>query len=471
MQTFSNRTGAIRVAAGLGIGIGVCAMISSAHDEDWRKLVDSLTRFEGPMITAANMGDLGPAGDFPADGLELYAWIPLNQMPGNHDQGNDCWGYVSPSGREYAIYGGANGYVFVEITDPGSPSIIGFVQGPNSTWHDVKIIGDHAYGVSEAGSGIQVMDLSNIDAGEVIHVGNVTNQGHSSTHNIASNPDSGYLYLCGGNVGNGGLVAVSLANPDAPVLAGGWTDAYVHDAQIVTYTEGKYAGKEIAFCCCGTAGFRIVDVTDKDDMHTIGQIFYPGQGYGHQGWLSEDRTLFYLDDEFDEGDGIVQSTTTHVFDVTDLSNPDHIATFTNGSDAIDHNLYVRGNLIFEANYRSGLRVYDAGEDPLAPTEIAYFDTYPENDNTSYNGAWSTYPFFPSGTVIVSDREKGLFILNLLVGNCSADFNNDGNLDILDFIAFQNAFVAGEDSADFDGNGEKNILDFVAFQNAFKEGCP
>lgn len=47
--------------------------------------------------------------------------------------------------------------------------------------------------------------------------------------------------------------------------------------------------------------------------------------------------------------------------------------------------------------------------PLAPAEVAYFDTYPPDDDPHYNGLWSVYPFFPSGTVIGSDIEKGLFV--------------------------------------------------------------
>lgn len=54
--------------------------------------------------------------------------------------------------------------------------------------------------------------------------------------------------------------------------------------------------------------------------------------------------------------------------------------------------------------------------------------------------------------------------------CAADFNGDGELSILDFVAFQTAFVNGDDAADFNGDGELSILDFVAFQGAFQAGC-
>ncbi|MHC5002471.1 MAG: choice-of-anchor B family protein, partial [Planctomycetota bacterium] len=94
--------------------------------------------------------------------------------------------------------------------------------------------------------------------------------------------------------------------------------------------------------------------------------------------------------------------------VSDLTDPVQVSTFTNGSTAITHNLYTLGNLVFAANYRSGLRVIDVSN-PVSPSEVAFFDTYPENDGVNFNGLWSNYPYFPSGTIIGSDREKGLFV--------------------------------------------------------------
>ena len=461
-------------ACGL-VAIGAFAAISTAHDEDWRKFAALGNPFHGPKMTKANGGAAIAAGGFPSENVELLAWIPLNKMPGNQLAANDCWGYVSPSGREYAIACGWEGIIYYDITDPGDPQEVGYVPGPALPWHDVKVIGSFAYGVSEGGLGIQVMDLTNIDAGMVVHVGDFEIGGHSTTHNIIANPDSGYIYLAGANIENGGLVAVDVSEPASPQLVGSWSTMYVHDAQVVTYTEGPYAGREIAFCAAGfngggtDSGLRIVDVTDKADMFLVGEIEYEGAAYSHQCWLSEDRQYLYLNDEADESNGIVPSTTTRVFDVSDLSNPTFVSDFTNGAAAIDHNHYVHNGLLFQSNYHNGLRVWDLA-DPAAPTEVAYFDTFPENDSAGFAGTWSNYPFFPSGTVIVNDGIRGLFILDVIVDTCAPDFNGDGSLDILDFVAFQNAFQAGDESADFNGDGVLNILDFVDFQNAFQAGC-
>ncbi|UYV11814.1 MAG: FG-GAP-like repeat-containing protein [Phycisphaera sp.] len=54
----------------------------------------------------------------------------------------------------------------------------------------------------------------------------------------------------------------------------------------------------------------------------------------------------------------------------------------------------------------------------------------------------------------------------IAGNCDADLDGDGQATIFDFLAFQNAFDAGDPIADFDGDGDLTIFDFLAFQNAF-----
>ena len=45
-------------------------------------------------------------------------------------------------------------------------------------------------------------------------------------------------------------------------------------------------------------------------------------------------------------------------------------------------------------------------------EIAFFDTYPTSNATGFPGAWSVYPYLPSGTIIVNDGTNGLFILSM-----------------------------------------------------------
>ena len=406
------------VATAAATAAGLTGITNAQLNQDWRKLAEPASPIRGEPLVGPIVARNGDAGGFPVSNITLLSWLPTNQFPNDPHSANDCWGYVSPSGREYILLGLHAGFSVLDVTNPVNPTQIGFVPGNGSAWRDIKVIGHYAYGVSEGGLGIQVIDLSDVDNGSVRHVTNKMQSGHSSTHNIIANPDSGYIYLCGGNIGNGGLIAVSLSNPEDPIIVGAWTTRYVHDAQVVTYTDGPYAGREIAYCFTGRQGLDVVDVTNKNNMFRIGSTTYPGTTYCHQGWLSEDRRFLFVNDEMDEG-GAFNVTTTHVIDVSNPASPSEVTTFTTGLTSTDHNLYVLGNLLFQANYTSGLRVFDIS-DPFNTEEIAYLDTVPNSDNVGYHGAWSTYPYLPSGTIAISDIERGLFLLRL--GESGIDFD-------------------------------------------------
>ena len=397
----------------MAVRLGAGMVTSFAHLDD-PKEQDRVPRFEGPAYRADATFAERSAADirgFDSQNLTLLSWLPLAEF-GSPSTGSDCWGYTSPeSGREYAIFTHSEGTAFVEVTNPGDAQVIANIAGPNSLWRDVKIYNNYAYSVSEGGSGIQVFQLAQIDLGTVTLVGTVNDVGTSATHNIVIDEDSGFLYRTGG--GDEGLRIYSLANPSNPVYVASWSSRYVHDAQVVTYTEGPYAGRQIAFCCGGfnggfsETGLCILDVTDKSNIQQISCLQHSNPNYSHQGWLTEDRQYFYLNDELDEQNTGIP-TTTRIIDVSDLSNPVQVGTFSTGLAAVDHNLYVRGNLIYQANYRSGLRIFDA-TNPTNPVEVAFFDTWPEDNLAQFNGLWSSYPYFESGTIIGSDLERGLFV--------------------------------------------------------------
>jgi choice-of-anchor B domain-containing protein len=326
--------------------------------------------------------------------------------------GNDCWGYVSPSGREYAIVGLNNRVAFVEVTNPNSPVILETIPHTSSTWCDIKVYQHYAYAVTEAtGTGIQVIDMSDIDNGNVTLVRTITSPGR--THNLALDPVSGYLYTCGSRDGTGTTMCFSLADPADPVRVGANSmsgTTYQHDAIVVTYTEGPYAGRQILFGFSENRGVDIRDVTDKNAPVLIKRATYPSMRYCHQGWLSADRRYLYVDDETDEG-GLGINTRTLVFDVANLDAPVYLTNFSSGMPASDHNQYWDDGFLFQANYKSGLRIFDVLAEPVSPPQSGWFDTHPETNSSGYLGAWSVYPYFPSGTVIVSDINRGLFVFD------------------------------------------------------------
>ncbi|GMU39016.1 MAG: choice-of-anchor B family protein [Phycisphaerae bacterium] len=367
-------------------------------------------------LIAAVCGDA--TAQYQSLNINLYKQFSLADF-GNPGNGNSCWGYVSQSGREYAIMGVSNKVAFVDITDPANSRIVATVNHSNSLWADIKTYQNYCYVVNEAGGGIQVIDLSDIDNGVATLVRSVSSP--ATSHTVGVNEASGFLYPTGSSTDNGGMLIFDLAQPDNPVKVNAWRTTYVHECHVVSYTSGPYAGKEIAFLFAGGSGIYIVDVTNKANLVDLSRKTYPCLSYCHQGWTSDDRRYLFVNDELDEIYGCNNRTTTFVFDISNLSNIQLVNTFSNGINVPDHNLYYRDGLVYESNYGTGLRVWDV-EDVMAPAEIAYFDTYPNGNPLDFVGDWGNFPFFPSGTVIVSDMQRGLFVLDVLVARGRLEFS-------------------------------------------------
>jgi choice-of-anchor B domain-containing protein len=139
---------------------------------------------------------------------------------------------------------------------------------------------------------------------------------------------------------------------------------------------------------------------------------YPNLAFVHQAWPTEDHRYLFIDDEIDEGQ-IGGPTRTFVIDIADLDNPAYVFTYDAATTSRDHNLYVMGNRVFQANYTTGLHVLEFMDPGLGEiAEVGYFDTFPADDSIAFDGAWSVYPYLPSGNIIVSDISNGLFVLTL-----------------------------------------------------------
>ena len=361
----------------------------------------------------------GLAGTFACRGVSLQSFLPLSAIGGG--EGNDIWGWTDPvSGREYALMGKTTGTAFVDVSVPDQAVYLGDLPSHQrdrvfSTWRDIKVYRDHAYVVSEkAGHGLQVFDLTRLRG--VTEPRTWTEDAHyarfGNAHNVAINEDTGYAYAVGSNTCSGGLHMIDIRDPKVPVFAGCVADdGYTHDTQSVVYRgpDARFSGREICFSC-NEDTLTIVDVTDKRAPQTLSRTTYDGAAYTHQGWLTEDQRHFLLNDELDEQQSGVR-TSTYIFDVTQLRSPTLIGVYRGETQAIDHNLYTKGDRVYEANYRAGLRILDSGRVANGELrEVAFFDVYPAGDEAEFNGAWSSYPYFASGIVIVSGIEQGLFVL-------------------------------------------------------------
>ncbi|TPX65115.1 hypothetical protein SpCBS45565_g05395 [Spizellomyces sp. 'palustris'] len=363
----------------------------------------------------------GFAGEYPCNGVDLLSFIPHTEL-GSKGNGNDIWGWTdSTTKREYAIIGQTDGTAFVDITSPSSPIFLGrLASNVNAKvpWRDIKVFKDHAFIVADDSSnahGMQVFDLRTLRGltSPKVHKAVLTYKEVGKTHNIAINEETGFAYLVGSRTCNSGLHMVDINTPTAPKFAGcASTDGYTHDVQVVTYKglDSRYRGREIAFAA-NEDTVTLWDVTDKSSPKMLSRTGYTGAAYTHQGWLTEDHQYFLVDDELDEKNGSDKHTKTYIWDVRSLTAPKHIGTYSAAVNSIDHNLYIKGNYAYLANYGSGLRVLDISKVAQAKLqEVAYFDVTPEKDEAVFEGSWSSYIYFPSGNIVVNSIERGFFVV-------------------------------------------------------------
>ncbi|HIF94381.1 MAG TPA: choice-of-anchor B family protein, partial [Myxococcales bacterium] len=372
---------------------------------------------DSPPRAAKAASCIGGAADiYGCENVDLHTYLPMASIGGG--AGSDGWGWTDPlTGFEYVIMGRSTGTSFVDISNPATPVYLGDLptQTVNSDWRDVKVYGNYAFIVSEAaGHGMQVFDLTqlrNVPSPPAVFTTTVHYPGFSNAHNIWINEISGFAYAVGTSTCSGGLHMIDISNPLTPTGVGCFSaDGYTHDVECVNYAGPNvaFSGKELCFAS-NEDTVTIVDVTNKALPVQISRSTYAGSGYTHQGALTPDHRYFLVDDELDE-QNFGNNTKTFVWDMLDPANPVLVGSHLSAIAAIDHNQYIAGDLVYQANYQGGLRILKIEDLATADLcEVGYFDVYPSSDGPQFNGAWNAFPFFPSGVVAINAIE-GLAIV-------------------------------------------------------------
>ncbi len=329
---------------------------------------------------------------------------------------NEVWG-LAVNGHEYGIIGSTAGTHFIDVTNPTQPFEAHFVpgafQGGGVVHRDYHDYNGYLYAVCDEGqSTLQIIDLRGLP--EAVEVVYESAQDIRRSHNIFIDTATARLYALAMAGNQGGAAAMRIfdvSDPLNPVRLGSYNNfgglsvGHVHDA---------YVRDDIAFLNCGNSGFAIVDFSDPANPQTLSTLTdYPDRGYNHSGWLSDDGRYYYMADETHAAD-------MKVIDVSDPCEPAVIGTFNAGVPnpfSIPHNQIAACNYLYVAYYYDGLAVYDIS-DPENPEKVLYYDTYAPADGQSYKGAWGIFPFLPSGNILVSDMQTGLYIFEGMGDNCS-----------------------------------------------------
>jgi choice-of-anchor B domain-containing protein len=335
--------------------------------------------------------------------------VTLLSQTDDYQRYSNIWGYIDSLGNEYAIIGHNAGTSFYNITDPYNPVEVGMVPGPTAQgtiWREIKTYNKYAYVVSEHSnpnslSGVQIIDISYLPdsvsyVGRYLWPGISANEARAHTVTV---DNQGYLYIQGGTVTTGGLVAggiriLSLADPENPVSVSTFDPRYVHDTFIqdtIMFAHNIYEGGHI----------DIISISDPSNPQLIHSHIFPN-GFTHNSWTSEDRNYLVSTDE-------QSNLTVKIWDISVLwdNDPNNnedivlVGQYLSRPATTAHEPRVKGNYAFISHYGEGVRVVDISN-PYDPVEVGYYDT---------PGDWGVWPFFPSGNFVVSDMQSGLYVLH------------------------------------------------------------
>ena len=388
----------------------------------------ALTAFAAPPAQFVPTGRVacidGSAAGYPCRNVDLLAHLSLAELGASSSaiKANKHWGWTDPlTRRDYVLFGLTNATSFVDITDRENPVYLGQLPSHQgvSQYRDMVVSGNTLFVVADtpAQHGLQVFDLTqlrNVPNPPVTFVETTHYAGFVAGHSLWMNEATGFLYVFRsvGDACQNGVHVVNVQNPLQPTFAGcfGQTDTPLSTGECLVYEgpDHDYHGREICFVGSDD-NVSIFDVTDKSQPVQVADFTYPGIARAHQGDLTADLQYWLLGDMMDEHHNGT-NTRTFAFDIRDLDNPVVLGYFSHGTAAIDHDLQIVRNRVYEANWRAGLRILDIGSLPgLEFEELGYFDTVPGSDSIGHTGAFAPY-VWPDGAVTVSDTESGLFVL-------------------------------------------------------------
>lgn len=358
---------------------------------------------------------------------------------------NIC-GYVDSLGNEYALVGASKGMSIVDVTNPSSPVQVMQVPGPDNLWREIKVRGKYAYVTTEGGDGLQIVNLSSLPDTTGVLYHNWTGDTVSGLLNTihALHIDSHYVYLYGSNLFGGGALVADITDPWNPVYAGHYQNvaaSYVHDGYVRNDT--LYAGHIY------NGFFSVVDFTDKANPVEITNQNTPG-AFTHNTWLSTNSKILFTTDEVD-------NSYLTSYDISDLSNITELDRIkTPGSMSVVHNTHIihvgGSDYAVTSWYKEGFKITDVSR-PQNMVHVGSYDTY-AGEGGGFEGTWGVYPYLPSGTIVVSNIDEGLFIFTptyvracYLEGNVTDSVTgfpiNNATIEILTTASLEKSKLTGD----------------------------
>jgi len=303
----------------------------------------------------------------------------------------------------------------ISIVDLDAMREIGRFTAPGLFTQDVKAGGGVAYVSNETDAypfAVTLLDVSDPAAPRVL--GGVPTAVVGVAHNLWL--DGPLLALA--SQATRAIHLYDVSDPSSPVALSTIhaIDAVAHDVHV---RGGRLYGSYMALSPGQDAELTLASVADPAHAAITARASYPGAALTHSSWLTLDGRTLYVADE-------IVNAPIRIFDVSDPTRPELLATYQPRLGTIPHNFQVRdGGFAYLAHYKHGVEVVDVS-DPMRPRLIGFWDTHPgadadvqpppggslspshEEAGELYEGAWGVH-WTDDGRIAVSDMNRGLFI--------------------------------------------------------------
>jgi hypothetical protein len=345
-------------------------------------------------------------------------------VPAEAGATTDLWVFEGTDGRDYAYTGtlaAATMYAW-DVTDPTNPVITDSVKVDGRRQNDVKINADATLavitseGASNRRNGFTILDIA--DAAHPKVLTHFTDGLTGGVHNVWIEGNIVYAV----HDGTSAVHIVDISDPVNPINVGRWQvenpARSLHDIMVLdglAYVSYWDDGLVILDVGAGIKGGTPIEPQFVSQYKY--QVKYGAESYGNTHHAIRYRNYVFLGDEVFGCSECVNGPRgyVHVVDVTDIENPEEVATYR-VPEAGAHNLWAEDDKLYVAYYQGGLRVVDIsgelrGDLYRQGREIGWYMTEDANGyQPNETFAWGPQPY--KGNIFVSDLSSGLWILQM-----------------------------------------------------------
>ncbi len=342
----------------------------------------------------------------------------VTNMPGN--EYSAVFGYTNPASQEFAIIGSTQAINIYNVTDCSNPvQVLVHQDGHTTSWREFSSYQNYVYSICDGScsSGLKIINMDNLTVTSQTNV-------FTKAHTIFIEQSQGRMYIMGSKNASGQdrMLVYTLdtetvngttynGTPANPVLINSFVTTYIHDMYVennIGYASHIYEYRT-----------RVWNLTNPLAITQLNDYYYDVGKNNHSSWLHADDSTLFETIEVPRNEPITMlrrvSGNASLQFVGSFKEP---LEFPIASNNRAHNPHRKDSLLFVSYYEDGVQIFNVNNPASASTikRVAYYDTYVQNNGSGYPsgfyGCWGVYPFLPSGCILASDIDNGLFTLQL-----------------------------------------------------------